>query len=141
YEFDAADILQSNMYPAMARSFRGAGFQWATQFAYDPMAIAHVNTEYQTHYLNLAYTPSKAISMLVASRVFHTIPRKKHYGAYPADSVFDVFRVSYKESLSEMNTAQEFYYSNSTQTRPVDVTELRHLAGVGNSSPVRYTGS
>src|SRR5690606_17583202 len=88
YEFDAADILQSNMYPAMARSFRGAGFQWATQFAYDPMAIAHVNTEYQTHYLNLAYTPSKAISMLVASRVFHTIPRKKHYGAYPADSVF-----------------------------------------------------
>src|SRR5688572_6896977 len=113
YEFDAADILDSYMYPVMAKSFRQAGFQWATQFAYDPMAIAHANTEYQTHYLNLAYTPSKAISMLIASKVFHNAPRLKKYGAYPADSVFDSFRVSYKESLSEMNTAQEFYYSNT----------------------------
>ncbi|MCW3105860.1 MAG: rane or secreted protein, partial [Segetibacter sp.] len=64
YEFDAGDVLQSNMYPAMARSFRSAGFQWATQFAYDPMATAYANTEYQTHYLNLAYTPSKAISFM-----------------------------------------------------------------------------
>ncbi len=95
YEFDAADIFDSYMYPAMARSFRGAGFQWATQFAYDPMAIANSNTEYQTHYLNLAYTPSKAISMMIASEVFHRVPRMKSYGAYPADSLFDVFRVSY----------------------------------------------
>jgi hypothetical protein len=36
YEFDAADVLASYMYPAMVRSFRAAGFQWATQFAYDP---------------------------------------------------------------------------------------------------------
>src|SRR5206468_447932 len=64
YEFDAGDVLQSYMYPAMARSFRTAGFQWATQFAYDPMATSYANTEYQTHYLNLAYTPSKAISKL-----------------------------------------------------------------------------
>ena len=28
YEFDAADLLQSNMYPAIARSFREAGFQF-----------------------------------------------------------------------------------------------------------------
>ncbi|HYV53406.1 MAG TPA: membrane or secreted protein, partial [Chitinophagaceae bacterium] len=63
YEFDAADILRPIMYPAMAKSFRQAGFQWATQFAYDPMALAYANTEYQTHYLNLAYAPAKAISM------------------------------------------------------------------------------
>ncbi|NNG17043.1 MAG: hypothetical protein HKM89_11230, partial [Gemmatimonadales bacterium] len=31
YEFDAADVAGSYMYPAMARSFRRAGFQWATQ--------------------------------------------------------------------------------------------------------------
>ena len=74
------------MYPAMARSFRTAGFQWATQFAYDPIATAYGNTEYQTHYLNLAYTPSKAISLLIASKVFHKIPRLKNYGSYPADT-------------------------------------------------------
>ena len=140
YEFDAADLLQSNMYPAIARSFREAGFQWATQFAYDPMAIAHVNTEYQTHYLNLAYTPSKAISMLIASRVFHRLPRKKSYGRYPADSIFDAFRVSYRESLSEMKTAQEFYYSNSTTTA-IDAGMLEHIAGVGSSALVQYDGT
>jgi len=141
YEFDAADILQSYMYPAMARSFRTAGFQWATQFAYDPMAIANVNTEYQTHYLNLAYTPSKAISMLIASKAFHKLPRKQRYGTYPADSLFDVFRVSYKESLSEMNAAEEFYYSNTTTSKPADITKLQHIAGIGSSAVIKYNGT
>ncbi len=141
YEFDAADILDSYMYPAMARSFREAGFQWATQFAYDPLAIAHANTEYQTHYLNLAYTPAKAISALIASKVFHKVPRRKNFGVYPADSVFDAFRVSYRQALSEMNTENEFYYSNATSTRPVNLSKLQHVAGVGSSSVVEYEGS
>lgn len=141
YEFDAADIFDSYMYPAMARSFRGAGFQWATQFAYDPMAIANNNTEYQTHYLNLAYTPSKAISMMIASEVFHKVPRMKSYGTYPADSLFDVFRVSYSSSLSEMNAADKFYYSNTTSTNPVSINQLKHIAGVGSSPVINYTGT
>ncbi|MFI5187176.1 MAG: membrane or secreted protein [Chitinophagales bacterium] len=141
YEFDAADVLQSCMYPAIARSFREAGFQWATQFAYDPTALAYANTEYQTHYLNLFYTPSKAISLLIASKVFHKIPRLKTYGSYPADSVFDVFRVSYKNSLSEMNSDEEFYYSNSTNTKPVTISKLKHIAGVGSSPIVKYEGT
>ncbi|MBC7830345.1 MAG: membrane or secreted protein [Chitinophagaceae bacterium] len=141
YEFDAADILQSYMYPAMAKSFREAGFQWATQFAYDPTAMANVNTEYQTHYLNLLYTPSKAVSLLIASKIFHKVPRLKNWGTYPADSSFDVFRVSYKNALSEMNTADEFYYSNSTTTTPTNLSKLQHIAGVGNSPVVLYSGS
>ncbi|MET0392249.1 MAG: membrane or secreted protein [Chitinophagaceae bacterium] len=141
YEFDAADILQSYLYPAMARSYRTAGFQWCTQFAWDPLATAYGNTEYQTHYLSLAYTPSKAISLLIASKVFHRVPRLKEYGSFPADTVFDVFRVSYRQSLSEMNSEEEFYYSNSTTTQPKDLSRLQHIAGVGNSSVVQYEGT
>lgn len=140
YEFDAGDILQSNMYPAMARSFRAAGFQWATQFAYDPMATAYANTEYQTHYLNLVYTPAKAISLLIAAKAFHQLPRLKNYGTYPADSVFDAFRVSYKNDLSEMNTDTAFYYSNTTTTKPRAIAKLKHIAGVGSSAAVNYAG-
>ncbi len=141
YEFDAADVLKSYMYPAMARSFREAGFQWATQFAYDPMVMAHSNTEYQTHYLNLAYTPSKAISLLIAGEAFHRLPRLKHYGDYPVDSAFDVFRVSYRNNLSEMNTEEKFYYSNTTTSIPINKSRLHKIAGVGNSSVVQYDGS
>jgi hypothetical protein len=141
YEFDAADITQPVMYPAMAKSFRGAGFQWATQFAYDPLAIAYANTEYQTHYLNLAYTPAKAVSMLIAGEVFRNVSLRKSYGKYPADSSFEMFRLSYKESLSEMNSAQKFYYSGSTSSNPLNPSQLEHVAGVGNSPVVRYSGN
>jgi hypothetical protein len=147
YEFESADVLQSYMYPAMARSFRGAGFQWATQFAYDPLALAYANTEYQTHYLNLAYTPGKAISILIASRVFHELPRGARSAGYPADSVFGGgvrggdFRVSYKNELSEMNSGKEFYYTNTTETKPVDIAALRHIAGVGSSPVLHYGGT
>jgi hypothetical protein len=140
YEFDAADMLSSYMYPAIARSFKQAGFQWVTQFAYDPLSTAYGNTEYQTHFLNLAYTPAKAISLLIANRAFHTLPADKKYGAYPRDSVFGAFRVSYKQSLSEMNTDKEFYYSGSTATRPRNSNTLQHIAGVGNSAVVKYPG-
>jgi hypothetical protein len=141
YEFDAADVLQSCMYPAIARSYRTAGFQWCTQFAYDPMATAYANTEYQTHYLNLAYTPSKAISLMIASKAFHRLPRLKSYGTFPTDTIFDVFRVSYRNSLSEMNSEEEFYYSNATDTKPKDISKLKHIAGVSSSPVVQYEGT
>ena len=141
YEFDAGDIMQPYMYPAMVRSFRAQGFQWATQFAYDPLATAYANTEYQTHYLNLAYTPSKAISLLIASKAFHILSLNKNYGTYPADTLFNAFRVSYKDQLSEMNSDEEFYYSNSTTTQPKNIAALNHIAGVGNSSIVNYEGT
>lgn len=141
YEFDAGDVLQSNMYPAMARSFRTAGFQWATQFAYDPMATAYANTEYQTHYLNLAYTPSKAISLLIACKAFHQLQRLKSFGNYPTDSLFGAARVSYQNNLSEWNEDTAFYYSNNTTTSPKNRSKLQHIAGVGSSPVVQYDGS
>lgn len=139
YEFDAADMLASYMYPSIARSFKNAGFQWVTQFAYDPMSTAASNTEYQTHYLNLAYTPGKAISMLIANRAFHTLPVDKKYGGQ-IDTLFKNFRISYRKSLSEMNSEQEFYHSNTTESKPVNPAKLLHIAGVGSSGMVRYAG-
>ena len=141
YEFDAADVAGSYMYPAMARSFRGAGFQWATQFAYDPMAIAWSNTEYQTHYLNLVYTPSKAISFMIAGEAFRHVPRGENYGTYPESGRFGPFHLSYENDLSEMVTDSSFYYSNDTSTRPPDAIALRRIAGVGSSPIVQYDGT
>ncbi|WP_151087760.1 cellulase family glycosylhydrolase [Hymenobacter baengnokdamensis] len=141
YEFESADVLQPIMYPSMARSFRAAGFQWATQFAYDPLGIAYANTEYQTHYLNLAYTPAKALSMLIASKVFHEMPRAQAGSRYPADSVFGAALVSYRRQLSEWNAPGEFYYTSNTIDNPVKPAALRHVAGVGSSPVVQYGGS
>jgi hypothetical protein len=141
YEFDPADILYSYMYPAIARTFRKEGFQWITQFAYDPIDMAWANTEYQTHYLNLAYTPSKAISMKIAAEVTRNVKRGADYGKYPADTIFDNFRVSYKQDLSEYNNGKSFVYTNNTCSRPIDPAQLSEVVGVGSSPVVKYNGT
>jgi hypothetical protein len=167
YEFDAADVGGSYMYPAMARAFRGAGFQWATQFAYDPMAMAYANTDYQTHFLNLVYTPAKAISFMIAGEVFRAVPRGTDFGSYPGSEVFGplgpvddwarphatgqraapvagdtpAFRVSYEADVSEMVSARVFLHSGDTDTSPPDPSALERLAGVGSSPVVRYDGT
>ena len=141
YEFESADMLQPVMYPFMARSFRAAGFQWATQFAYDPLALAYANTEYQTHYLNLAYTPAKALSLLIAGEVFRRVKRGQAFGPYPADSAFGDFRVSYRQQLSELNAPEAFYYTSSTATQPRNLAALRRVAGTGTSAVAAYGGT
>lgn len=141
YEFEAADIGASYMYPAMARSFREAGMQFAAMFSYEPTQIAWSNTEYPTHFLNLLYTPSKAISLMIAGRAFHEIPLMKSYGEYPANNTFDNFRVNYDEDLSVENSDTCFFTANSTDEIPKNNSALKHVAGCGTSGIVTYDGT
>lgn len=141
YEFDAADIDGAYMYPAMARSFREAGFQWATQFAYDPLAMAAYNTDYQTHWMNLVYTPAKAVSLRIAAEAFKSLPKGGSYGQYPANDRFGDFRVSYREDLSLLNRDTLYCYSNATGEVPVASERLRHIVGHGSSPVVKYSGN
>jgi hypothetical protein len=141
YEYDPADVLYGYIHPAMSRTFRSSGFQWITQFAYDPLDIAAYNTEYQTHYLNLAYTPAKAISTMIAAEVAYQVPRNQQFGTYPLDTLFGDFMVSYKQDLSLMNAKDKYYYSNHTAVEPVSPNDLQHIAGHGSSPLVQYAGS
>lgn len=141
YEFDPADVLYSHLYPAVARAFRKEGFQWITQFAYDPIDLAPYNTEYPTHYLNLAYTPAKALSMMIAAEAAKEIPRGADYGAYPDNTSFGHTRISFEEDLSEFNSPEKFIYTNNTSTQPADATSLRQVAGHGSSPVVTYSGT
>lgn len=140
YEFDPADITDSYLYPAIARTFAKNGFQWATQFAYDPIDLAQYNTEYQTHYLNLIYTPQKALGMKIASKVMETVPRGADYGKYPSDTIFGNTMISYHRNLSVWNSPDEFYYTNSLNETPISTDSLKHIAGYGTSCIVNYSG-
>lgn len=140
YEFDAADIGRSYIYPAMARSFREAGMQVAAHFAYDPTFMADVNTEYGTHYMNLAYAPQKALSLMIASEVFHEIPMYKSFGRYPANTTFGNFSVNYEKDLAEMMSETKFIYTNHTSSKPPRPDRLQKIAGFGNSPVVSYSG-
>jgi hypothetical protein len=141
YEFDAADIPGSYMYPAMARSFRAGGAQIATQFQYDPLPLARFNQGWQTHFLNLVCAPQKAVSFVIAGAAFRTLPRRQDYGPYPASSRFGPCRVSYEEDLSELVTPREFFYSNTTNTTPPSTSTMERIIGCGSSPVVAYEGT
>ncbi|SDR67639.1 cellulase family glycosylhydrolase [Gramella sp. MAR_2010_147] len=140
YEFDAADVNKSYMYPAMARSFREAGIQIATHFAYDPTFLAYANTEYNTHYMNLNCTPHKALALMIASKIFHEVPMRKDLGTYPENLKFGDFTISYEGDVATYNSGDIFIYTNTNSIQPKKVSELKKIAGHGNSEIVKYKG-
>ncbi|MBI5833529.1 MAG: cellulase family glycosylhydrolase [Armatimonadetes bacterium] len=137
YEFDCADVNRPVMYPAMARSFRAAGVQFATQFQYDAWPLADSNVNWQTHYLSLPFTPAKALSFRIAAAAFHALPRGQATG--DADH-FGATTVSHAQARSEFVTDTEFYTTGLTATTPPAPARLEHLAG-GASPLVRYDGT
>ena len=140
YEFDAADVMKSYIYPAMARSFREAGIQIGTHFAYDPTYLAFGNTEYNTHYMNLAYTPQKALALMIAGDVFHQVPVNSDFGVYPENLEFQDFRIDYEKDLALLNSEEKFIYTNSNEIQPKSLKNLRQVAGFGNSEVIKYEG-
>ncbi len=140
YEFDAADVMKSYIYPAMARSFREAGIQIGTHFAYDPTYLAFGNTEYNTHYMNLAYTPQKALALMIAGEVFHQVPVNSDFGVYPENLEFQDFKIDYEKDLAVLNSEEKFIYTNTNEIQPKSLKNLRQIAGFGNSEVVKYEG-
>lgn len=144
YEYDPADVLDTYLYPAAARTFRKAGFEWATQFAYDPIDMARFNTEYQTHFLNVAYTPGKAVGMAIAAEAMRTIPLGADYGKYPADTIFGEsaeFLTSASRNLALLNDGEHYYNTNATDVQPRSADRLKTVKGVGSSPIVKTDGT
>ena len=141
YEFDSPDLLSGYMYPAMARSFRESGAQMACMFSYDMLATAPYNLGWQTHFLNMVYTPKKAVSAIIAGEVMKNIPRLKNYGDYPDNTSFGPFKISYANDLSEMITADKFLYANNTTSIPKEFATLSKIVGHGSSPVVSYAGN
>lgn len=140
YEFDSADQQTGYMYPAMVREFRAGGVQLAAMFAYDMLATSSRNLGWQTHRLNLVYTPRKAMSAVVAAEAMRRLPRGGAGRPYPQDTVFGPFRVSYGENLGEMAADDAFLYAGTTRTAPPRPERLRRVAGYGSSPVVAYEG-
>src|SRR5947208_9808539 len=140
YEFDSPDLRTGYMYPAMARTVRAVGAQFAATFAYDMLQTASRNLGWQTHYLNLVYTPRKAMSAVIAAEAMHRLPRLRSYGRYPENTRFGDFHVSYDGDLGELVARDAFLYAGSTRSAPPDLAALSPIAGYGPSGVVTYEG-
>jgi hypothetical protein len=140
YEFDSPDTRTGYMYPAMARTFRAVGTQFAAMFAYDMLQTGSRNLGWQTHYLNLVYTPRKAMSAIIAAEAMRRLPRMTGYGSYPQNTRFGDFHVSYQDNLGELVAKDAFLYAGSTRSTPPSPDSLTRVAGYGSSPVVSYGG-
>ena len=141
YEFDTPDLRTGTLYPAMARTFREVGTQFAAMFAYDMLATASRNLGWQTHYLNLVYTPRKAMSAVIAAEAMRRLPRLRSYGPYPRRTRSSATSVSPPTRISpSWSPPMRFSMPARPASRPPDPAALRRVAGYGSSSTVRYEG-
>ena len=141
YEFDAADLDSPAMYPALARTFRSCGAQWATQFAYCPLPLAASNTPYPTHYVNLLHAPRQAMALRIAGEAFRRLPRGESYGSYPANATFGDFRIGHHPEVAELVTDDTYLHVGDTTTQAKRPASLTRIAGVGTSPVVAYEGT
>lgn len=140
YEFDGARVDDTYLYPAIARTFRQAGFQFAVMFSYDSLPLAEHNSEYPVHFLNLAYSPRKALSFKIASEVFRNTKRNAKAGDYPQNTHSGPLRLSYDPDYAIWASDTKFFYTASTPTGPPDIKKLEQIAGYGDSAVVEYQG-
>ena len=141
YEFDASDTPGAYMYPAMAWLFRSEGIQFAAQFQYETTPLASENLCYKTHFLNLVYTPEKALSTAIAAEVFRHFPRGTPFSPDSNEMVFPPFRVNAESNLSEMVTATDYLYTATPITPPPSPKTLQRVWGCGSSSVVSSDGT
>lgn len=141
YEFDTADTSAACLYPALARSFRHQGVQVANQFQYDTLPLAAQNANWDTHYLNLVYTPAKALSFAIAAKVFHRLPRGCEFVSSHDRMPFTPFCVDEARNLSEFVTAEDYWYTAPPLTPAPDPARLCRVYGVGRSAVVSCTGA
>jgi len=142
YEFDAADSMATYMLPAMVRNFRSGGVQWATMFTYDAVDSAGQNLEFNDHFLNLVFTPGKAVSLAIAAKVLKNRPRFAPIGTYPQNKIDEGLFLDPLSNCSVYENGKgDYLHTGSTDHVPANIGAITRIAGCGNSQLVRYDGT
>ena len=141
YEFDATDRVEGIQVPAMVREFVRGGCQFVAMFSYDMLRTASQNLGWETHFVNMVYTPRKAVASMIAAEIVRRVAPGEPNPYYPANCRFGDFRVSYEEDLSVLNSGDMYYHTATTADAPKDLARLQHIAGVGSSPMVEYGGN
>lgn len=144
YEFDTpATNISCYLCPAIAAMFRAGDVQVACQFQYDSVSTARWNTDWNAHWLNWLYTPSKAASYMAAGEAFRRLPRGVSYAAPTAELRVGPLAVSFPRNQSLIVTPDVVIHArNLGDWRPLALPALpKRIVGVGSSPYVEYGGT
>lgn len=143
YEFDGIKTFGSYFYPACARRFRNLGVQVCCMFQYDSSSTSEWNTDWDAHYLNLFYTPNKAVSFKIGGMAFHELKRGDTFPTSGTTQQFGNCAVSFDRNISVYSN--DDVYANSApfnNWHPLHTPEHpKYVTSVGDSPYASYSGS
>jgi len=149
YEFDTpATNVSCYLYPVLAAHFRAGEVQIACQFQYDSIATARWNTDWNAHWLNWLYTPSKAVSFMIGGEAFRSLPRGVRYNVGDPHSPATSLRLaglftSFAENNSVFVSRTAALYARSPKTLSGIKwpAEPAKIVGTGSSRYIEYGGT
>ncbi|HET7449898.1 MAG TPA: hypothetical protein VFJ78_04820, partial [Gaiellaceae bacterium] len=80
------------------------------------------------------------MSAVIAAEAMRRLPRMQRYGAYPENTRFGDFRVSYEENSGVLAASDAYLNAGATQVAPPRPSQLTRVAGYGSSPVVTYEG-
>jgi len=144
YEFDTpATNTSCYLFPAIAVHFRSGEVQVACQFQYDSVSTARWNTDWNAHWLNWLYTPSKTASFMIAKETFHRLPRGLRFDTPKTELKLGPVATSFTHNLSLLITPDTVIHSRSVgEWKPLPFPRApRLIVGVGSSPYIEYGGT
>lgn len=144
YEFDApATNVSCYLYPAIAAWMRSGDVQIACQFQYDSVFDARWNVDWTPHWLNLLYTPGKAVSYRAAGAGFAALPRGVMYHPPSDHLVVGPLAASFRHNISIYSDGKLVCHSRTLKSWvPLRLPhEPSEIMGVGSSPYAEYSGT
>ncbi len=144
YEFDApATNVSCYLYPAIAAHFRSGDVQIACQFQYDTFATAKWNTDWNAHWLNWFYTPSKIVSYMIGGKAFRSLPRSIVYQNPEKELQIGSLKSTFLENNSIWVDDSALMHSRTISgDKSIKYPKNPEtIIACGNSNYVEYTGS
>lgn len=149
YEFDTpATNTSCYLFPALAAYFRSGEVQIACQFQYDSVATAKWNVDWFAHWLNWLYTPTKAVSFMIAGEAFRALPRGVSYDVGTWNAPAPTLQIgpmwtSFAANNSAFVTSSQVLYARSPgNSVPLPwPLQPERIVGTGSSRYVEYAGT
>ncbi|MCC6730346.1 MAG: hypothetical protein IT208_13495 [Chthonomonadales bacterium] len=144
YEFDTpATNTSCYLFPVLAAYFRAQGVQIACQFQYDSISTARWNTDWNAHWLNWLYTPSKAVSYMVGGETFRRLPREARFALRATEAAAGPMAVSFERNTSLLAAPGVYMQARPAGAwRPLPLPrEPARMVAVGSSPYVEYGGT
>jgi hypothetical protein len=130
------------MYPALARTFRFKETQMLPLSQYDTRALAPLNLEVPSHYLNLWHTPEKTVSFMIGGEAARWLARRATNLLTADDQVFAPFAVSFSRNAALMCAEDCYMQARPTDWRPLPLpTRPKRIVAVGSTPFWEYPGT